>query len=185
MVKVDQEYLNEIIHGESEEQKKHDVKVDDDCITLKEITEMAEHLEKGDVAKDCLLVSSFLNLIIQKWGKQLNSRPEEEKRSPQGKFTSATFTQTMEYINPLLRQLKAKSVASDILEHLVNIVLCLLERDYVQANNHYMEMAIGNAPWPVGVTASGIHKRPGSEKLYVRNVAHVLNDEVQRKYIQV
>lgn len=46
-------------------------------------------------------------------------------------------------------------------------------------------MAIGNAPWPVGVTASGIHKRPGNEKFYVRNVAHVLNDETQRKYIQV
>lgn len=44
-------------------------------------------------------------------------------------------------------------------------------------------MAIGNAPWPVGVTRSGIHQRPGSAKAYVSNVAHVLNDETQRKYI--
>ncbi|KRZ76730.1 Pre-mRNA-splicing factor 18 [Trichinella papuae] len=77
-----------------------------------------------------------------------------------------------------------ESVAGDIREHLVNITICLLNRNYIEANNHYMQMAIGNAPWPVGVTASGIHKRPGSEKLYVRNVAHVLNDETQRKYIQ-
>lgn len=48
-----------------------------------------------------------------------------------------------------------------------------------------MEMAIGNAPWPVGVTRSGIHQRPGSAKAYVSNIAHVLNDETQRKYIQV
>ena len=44
-----------------------------------------------------------------------------------------------------------------------------------------MELAIGNAPWPVGVTRSGLHQRPGSAKAYVSNVAHVLNDEVMRK----
>lgn len=44
-------------------------------------------------------------------------------------------------------------------------------------------MAIGNAPWPIGVTRSGVHQRPGSAKAYVSNIAHVLNDETQRKYI--
>ena len=46
-----------------------------------------------------------------------------------------------------------------------------------------MQMSIGNAPWPVGVTRSGIHQRPGSSKAYVSNIAHVLNDETQRRYI--
>jgi pre-mRNA-splicing factor 18 len=45
-------------------------------------------------------------------------------------------------------------------------------------------MAIGNAPWPIGVTMVGIHARTGREKIFDRNVAHVLNDETQRKYIQ-
>uniref|UniRef100_A0A8R1I070 Nuclear receptor domain-containing protein n=1 Tax=Caenorhabditis japonica TaxID=281687 RepID=A0A8R1I070_CAEJA len=62
--------------------------------------------------------------------------------------------------------------------------LLVIERNYLEANNAYMEMAIGNAPWPVGVTRSGIHQRPGSAKSYVSNIAHVLNDETQRKYIQ-
>jgi len=31
----------------------------------------------------------------------------------------------------------------------------------------------------------GIHARTGREKIFARNVAHVLNDETQRKYIQV
>jgi len=48
-----------------------------------------------------------------------------------------------------------------------------------------MEMAIGNAPWPIGVTMVGIHARTGREKIHDKNVAHVLNDETQRKYIQV
>ena len=54
-----------------------------------------------------------------------------------------------------------------------------------QASDAYLEMAIGNAPWPIGVTMVGIHARTGREKISARNVAHVLNDETQRKYIQV
>ena len=47
-----------------------------------------------------------------------------------------------------------------------------------------MEMAIGNAPWPIGVTNAGIHARPARENIYSKHVAHVLNDETQRKFIQ-
>ena len=46
-------------------------------------------------------------------------------------------------------------------------------------------MAIGNAPWPIGVTMVGIHARTGREKIFAQQIAHVLNDETQRKYIQV
>ena len=48
-----------------------------------------------------------------------------------------------------------------------------------------MEMAIGNAPWPIGVTNAGIHARPARESIFSKQIAHVLNDETQRKYIQV
>ena len=48
-----------------------------------------------------------------------------------------------------------------------------------------MEMAIGNAPWPIGVTNAGIHARPARENIFSKHVAHVLNDETQRKFIQV
>uniref|UniRef100_A0A915KL12 Pre-mRNA-splicing factor 18 n=1 Tax=Romanomermis culicivorax TaxID=13658 RepID=A0A915KL12_ROMCU len=160
MDQVDEDFLKEIIAGQDAD-KRHDAVVEDETITFNE-----------------------LQFILQKWGRELNSRPMDEKRSSTGKFALATYTQTREYLNPLFKKLKTKMCLPDIREHLVNITLCLLKRDYIQANNCYMEMAIGNAPWPVGVTASGIHKRPGSEKLYVRNVAHVLNDELQRKYIQ-
>ncbi|NWJ08023.1 PRP18 factor, partial [Crypturellus undulatus] len=53
-----------------------------------------------------------------------------------------------------------------------------------QANDAYLQMAIGNAPWPIGVTMVGIHARTGREKIFSKHVAHVLNDETQRKYIQ-
>ncbi len=68
---------------------------------------------------------------------------------------------------------------------MVDITEYLLDRNYLKANDAYLEMAIGNAAWPIGVTMVGIHARTGREKIFDRNVAHVLNDETQRKYIQV
>lgn len=53
-----------------------------------------------------------------------------------------------------------------------------------QASDIYLKMAIGNAPWPIGVDQVGIHMRPSRETISMRYVAHVLNDETQRKFIQ-
>lgn len=39
-------------------------------------------------------------------------------------------------------------------------------------------MAIGNAPWPIGVTMVGIHARTGREKIFAQNVARILFKDV-------
>ena len=67
------------------------------------------------------------------------------------------------------------------------LIFCTFQTNacFCQANDAYLEMAIGKAPWPIGVTMVGIHARTGREKISSRYVAHVLNDETQRKYIQV
>lgn len=74
-------------------------------------------------------------------------------------------------------------------------------RQYQRANDSYLRLSIGNAPWPIGVTMVGcvdtlfptsftyitldsIHERSAREKISSDQVAHVLNDEVSRKYIQ-
>ena len=64
----------------------------------------------------------------------------------------------------------------------------LINKNYYtieQASSVYWKMAIGNAPWPIGVTMVGIHARTGREKIFSQQIAHVLNDETQRKFIQV
>uniref|UniRef100_A0A915PAK7 Pre-mRNA-splicing factor 18 n=1 Tax=Meloidogyne floridensis TaxID=298350 RepID=A0A915PAK7_9BILA len=144
----------------------------------------ASSLGEGDDNKDCDLIFAFINYIMKRWAKELNARPEQIKRSPAGKVQAGMQKQTVEHMNPLVKSLEKHSVNSDIRAHLTTITrFCVLDKDYIQANNAYMEMAIGNAPWPVGVTRSGIHQRPGSSKAYASNVAHVMNDETQRKYI--
>ena len=88
------------------------------------------------------------------------------------------------YVSPSSPLAATQSVPPEIALFLSRICQCLLDRDYVKANDVYLEMAIGNAPWPIGVTMVGIHARTGREKIFAQNVAHVLNDETQRKYIQ-
>merc|ERR1712010_300732 len=88
------------------------------------------------------------------------------------------------YIKPLLKLLKKNTMSDDIRDSLSSMVKYIMHKDYILANEKYMEMAIGNAPWPIGVTNAGIHARPGRERIFSKHVAHVLNDESQRKYIQ-
>ena len=79
---------------------------------------------------------------------------------------------------------KKHTVSDDIRDSLVQMVKHALQRDYITSHERYMEMAIGNAPWPIGVTNAGIHARPARENIFSKHVAHVLNDETQRKFIQ-
>jgi Prp18 domain len=44
------------------------------------------------------------------------------------------------------------------------------EGEFVKAHDVYMLTAIGNAPWPIGLTMVGIHERSGREK-----VGHMLS----------
>jgi len=131
-----------------------------------------------------LYILSVLKKLMKLWNQELQDRPEVEKRTAQGKIETATFKQTKSHIKTLLKQLKAKSLSKDILSPLFEITKYLEEREYVRAHDSYLRMAIGNAPWPMGVTMVGIHERSSREKIFASQVAHVLNDETQRKYIQ-
>uniref|UniRef100_A0A3B4AVM6 Pre-mRNA-splicing factor 18 n=1 Tax=Periophthalmus magnuspinnatus TaxID=409849 RepID=A0A3B4AVM6_9GOBI len=168
MDKIDQQYLNEIVGGTEggELDTQHDLKVHEENTTIEELV-------------ICLMTNT-----LGVWAKDLNSREDHVKRSVQGKLASATHSQTESYLKPLFRKLRKKSLPADIKESITDIIKFMLEREYVKANDAYLQMAIGNAPWPIGVTMVGIHARTGREKIFSKHVAHVLNDETQRKYIQ-
>ncbi|XP_072051542.1 pre-mRNA-splicing factor 18-like [Amphiura filiformis] len=186
MDKVDQQYLEEMVKAQGEDvpSSAYDIKCQDDGLTLDELIDMSQEMRKGDIAVDSRVTLSYIKFLLKVWADDLNSRPEFEKRSTKGKLQSATYSQTEAYIRPLMKKLKKKGVPPDLLDSLAEIVQFMLQREYVKASDAYLQMAIGNAPWPIGVTMVGIHARTGREKIFSKNVAHVLNDETQRKYIQ-
>ncbi|XP_045535483.1 pre-mRNA-splicing factor 18 [Papilio machaon] len=186
MEKVDQAYLNEILAlgTNNDNEKAHNEDDLDDSITYEFIQEMAKTMGQGDRNHDMTVIMTLLQYLLKMWGQQLNSATAAEKNSVKHKMARATYTQTQVYLKPLTRKLKKKSLPEDICDSLMEITKHLLERNYIMASDAYLQMAIGNAPWPIGVTMVGIHARTGREKIFSKNVAHVMNDETQRKYIQ-
>jgi pre-mRNA-splicing factor 18 len=130
------------------------------------------------------LVSTFLKRLQAEWGLYLQNRSDDEKQSREGKLHSAVHAQTIEHLRPLYKRLKKRDLKEDVMERIVDMCYYVQLREYIKANDAYMRLSIGNAPWPVGVVNVGIHERKGGEKIKPNQVAHALNDEVTRKWIQ-
>ncbi|QRW04380.1 pre-mRNA-splicing factor 18 [Ceratobasidium sp. AG-Ba] len=130
------------------------------------------------------LIYHALKRTLKEWEQSMAERPDNVKRSTQGKLAAATQVQSAEYLKPLFKQLKSKTMAPDVLAKLAEIIHHMQKREYQKANDAYLRLSIGNAAWPIGVTMVGIHERSAREKISSDQVAHVLNDEVSRKYIQ-
>lgn len=188
MKNVDKQYLQAIqkneIDAEEDDKHKLEVKLYATTKTFDDLLEMMNDLHKKDLKYDEMVINEFIKVVMTMWGQELNSRSDQAKMSVKGRMDAGTYAQTRGYMKPLLRMLKKNALTDDIRDSLTQIVKLTLQRDYILANNKYVEMAIGNAPWPIGVTNAGIHARPGRERIFSKHVAHVLNDETQRKYIQ-
>lgn len=132
--------------------------------------------------EDKILV--FFKKLLNEWKQELREMAEAEKRTAKGKSMVATFKQCARYLNPLFKFCRKKVLPDDIRQALLLMVECCIGRDYLAAMDHYIRLAIGNAPWPIGVTMVGIHERSAREKIYTNSVAHIMNDETTRKYLQ-
>ncbi|XP_051830224.1 pre-mRNA-splicing factor 18-like [Antechinus flavipes] len=154
---VEQQHFQDIVAGEDTQK---DLKAREENTTFEEFEVLGQSLGRGDDYKDMDFITRFLKFLLGVWTQELQAREEHVKCSAQGKLNSAAQKQTESYLRPLFRKLQKK------------------------ANEAYLQMAIGNAPWPIGVTMVGIHARTGREKIFSKHVAHVLNDETQRKFIQ-
>ncbi|KZO96724.1 Prp18-domain-containing protein [Calocera viscosa TUFC12733] len=121
---------------------------------------------------------------LKEWEQAMAERPDSIKRTAQGKLAAATQVQSAEYLKPLFKALRTKTIEDDVITKLGEIVYYMQHREYQRANDAYLRLSIGNAAWPIGVTMVGIHERSAREKISTDQVAHVLNDEVSRKYIQ-
>ncbi|PPD73278.1 hypothetical protein GOBAR_AA29486 [Gossypium barbadense] len=132
--------------------------------------------------EDKILV--FFKRLLNEWNQELDEMGEAEKRTAKGKSMVATFKQCARYLNPLFKFCRKKVLPDDIHQALLVVVECCMKRDYLAAMDQYIKLAIGNAPWPIGVTMVGIHERSAREKIYTNSVAHIMNDETTRKYLQ-
>ncbi|KXN72810.1 Prp18-domain-containing protein [Conidiobolus coronatus NRRL 28638] len=154
--------------------------------TFKEVdtTQISTELMSSNIDRLYSLIYVFFKRTIKEWESDMHNRPEEIKRSTAGINAAATQHQTAQYLKPFFRNLKNKDLPQDVLIRIIEICNFVQEREYMKANDSYLKLSIGNAAWPIGVTMVGIHERSAREKISAGSVAHVLNDESQRKWIQ-
>ncbi|KAI0663689.1 pre-mRNA splicing factor [Cubamyces menziesii] len=157
-------------------------KKDTESSLVSEILDL--ELIKTDPDKLYPIIYYALKRALKEWEQWMDDRPEHVKRTTQGKLAAATQRQSAEYLKPLFKLLRARNLPPDMLARIAEIVHYMQKRQYQKANDSYLRLSIGNAPWPIGVTMVGIHERSAREKISADQVAHVLNDEVSRKYIQ-
>ncbi|KAL6637085.1 hypothetical protein ACP70R_024657 [Stipagrostis hirtigluma subsp. patula] len=144
--------------------------------------------EEREVAFDELCdehkIAAFFKRLMSEWSQEVDEMPEAERRTAKGKAAVATCKQCARYLDPLFKQCKKKALSPDVRQALLEVVKCCMRRDYLAAVDNYIKLAIGNSPWPIGVTMVGIHERSAREKIYTNSVAHIMNDETTRKYLQ-
>eukprot|EP00123_Amoebidium_parasiticum_P016301 comp23380_c0_seq1/m.38699 comp23380_c0_seq1/g.38699 ORF comp23380_c0_seq1/g.38699 comp23380_c0_seq1/m.38699 type:complete len:363 (-) comp23380_c0_seq1:252-1340(-) len=179
---LQQQQDEESIAKDKEKRRKERAEVE--ANTKSTIEKMFDKAGKGDFALDRVFCMRYIQYLMMLWEEQLDERPPEVANSQMGKRESAIYSQSVSYMEPLFTKLKTGDITEDIIVLLTEIIKQLIERNYIQASDMYLRLAIGNAPWPIGVTMVGIHARTGREKIFSQHVAHVLNDETQRKYIQ-
>ena len=138
--------------------------------------------ENPELLHKCLGV--YFKKLYSEWEETLSSRSEFEKYSEEGKRQSAICAQTREYMKPFYKGLLKRQIEKDVILRISEIVQFMLKKEYQLANDVYLRLSIGNAPWPIGVKGVSIHERSALERLEGDNVAHVLNDESARKWIQ-
>jgi len=138
--------------------------------------------ETGD-HQDEKRIRRWIKRHLKAWEKELEARPDRQKRTPQGRVATRTYKQTKEYIRPLVRLCRQRALQPSMKGSLVEMVEFCEAGEFVKANDAYIQIAIGNAAWPIGVTSVGIHERCAREQVEQKNVAHVMNDEMARKYL--
>ncbi|GMH44048.1 hypothetical protein BSKO_11982 [Bryopsis sp. KO-2023] len=133
-------------------------------------------------------IQRTLARFCDEWRDDLDARSTEASETRSGHQASMSFWQNMKWMEPLFERLKKRQLPDDTVAGLWMIVEAMKDRNYQYGYEVYLKLAIGNAPWPIGVTSVGIHERSAREKIsHVRNLqgqAHIMNDEATRKYLQ-
>ncbi|XP_009798411.1 uncharacterized protein LOC142164932 [Nicotiana tabacum] len=132
--------------------------------------------------EDKILV--FFKRLMNEWNEEIDDNITSPNQADQNQRV-ATCMECARDLNPLFELCRKKLLAEDIRQALIMIVECCRKREYSAAMDRYIQISIGNAPWPIGVTMVGIHERSAREKIHTNNVsaAHIMNNETTRKYL--
>ena len=128
-------------------------------------------------------VLRWIRLQLNEWREHLNAAPTIEQQTAKGRDAERAYKDCEHSLQPLVEHLRTRTLEKNILDHLVGIIHECSAREYRRAFDRYIQLTIGNAPWPIGVTMVGIHARSGREQIAESKVKHIMKDDTVRAYL--
>ena len=116
-------------------------------------------------------IYKFFKRLLKEWYSLVSNEDGNARKTQASLKELFAFNQCVNAMEPLFKMLTEGGLPEDIFIHISIIVDKLKERKYIEADEEYLRMAIGNAPWPMGVTNVGIHDRVAREKISMNQVA--------------
>uniref|UniRef100_A0A061S944 Pre-mRNA-splicing factor 18 n=1 Tax=Tetraselmis sp. GSL018 TaxID=582737 RepID=A0A061S944_9CHLO len=171
------------------EAEKKSKEEEEEAAMMEAFKNAAERVQEK-LKEDSMTPDERVSRAIQRWMKEwkddLDMRSEEVKKSMIGSQATTVYEQTRKFFAPMYKALKRGEVHPEVRLGLHMMVQAMKDRNYLLAYDFYLKIAIGNAPWPIGVTSVGIHERSAREKISfsLNGHAHIMNDEATRKYLQ-
>ena len=128
---------------------------------------------------------NWINLVLEDWEQYIIENLNNKRiKSNMISKELEKYKQCSQNIRPLLLLLQERNLNQVILDKLFKVMVFAENRDLLNANDRYIDLSIGNAAWPMGLTMVGIHQRTGKSSVAPSQVAYILNDEVTKKYLQ-
>lgn len=75
--------------------------------------------------------------------------------------------------------LRERGGREDMIRGMYQIMNWCLLREYIPANDKYLELSVSKAPWPMGIAMLSLTVRRNGPK-----VSHVLDQEMPRRWMQ-
>lgn len=122
--------------------------------------------------------------MIRDWNHDNESKPRGYSETNDGRKSLEVYRETKRHLMNLFEILLNRTIPDEILNSLYQVVHYSMIKEYVKAHDKYYLISIGTSPWPIGVTMVGIHERSGRAKIFTSQIAHIMNDEAQKLYIQ-
>ena len=128
---------------------------------------------------------NWIHIVLEDWEQYIleNINDKSIKSNVVSKELEK-YKQCSQNIKPLLTSLQERNLNQVILDKLFKVMVFAENRDLLNANDRYIDLSIGNAAWPMGLTMVGIHQRTGKSSVAPTQVAYILNDEATKKYLQ-
>ena len=128
---------------------------------------------------------NWINIVLEDWEQYIKENINNKRiKSNVVSKELEKYKQCSQNIKPLLTLLQERKLNQVILDKLFKVMVFAENRDLLNANDRYIDLSIGNAAWPMGLTMVGIHQRTGKSSVAPSQVAYILNDETTKKYLQ-